>query len=167
MYIYTDKTTVYKSDIVSFVESFSETANEKIIKECIRTLMRWYDSLEASMASYLVARGVKIVYMLGSCFVSIKSEQERELVEKIMVGGVEMMLGPKSTEITSCEPIVFSTSGCGLMIGIAAQPWVVETYQWLMDNKSNLPERVFESLEGQLLGYDSISIQKFVDTRCV
>lgn len=150
--------------IRKFVSQFKDSCEERnLVDECTKYLLRC--GPEAELANYVVARGAKPVWDLGG--IPARTVEELLLIEKIFIGGMGIILGKRSDEIVSCIPVIFTTKWGGFIsLCIAAQQHIADTYKWLLDNQPNLPRHIFESLRGQMLGYDAISIQKFIDTRC-
>jgi len=126
-------------------------------------------SFELVTMGYYVARGAKPLFIIG-CFEFDSAEEMRGNKETVrtLIEGMGCSVD-SDMEISSCAPIPCVIEGTNpdgkpvLHCAICSHKWVCEVYEWLCVGK--VPTHLKDALMGMLCGYDSISIEKFVETR--
>lgn len=123
---------------------------------------------EITFGSYLVARGVKPMYLVGVVeFNNVEEMRANKEFLKDIIWHHGLCEVDKNLEITSCKPIPCVVENrkyeAALECALCAQPWVCEMFEWLY--KADIPDNIREALTGMLCGYDTVSIEKYVETR--
>ena len=128
---------------------------------CIEIFDKW-DKHHICNIAYIVARGAKPLYIWEG--VSLKDIGKRD-VKQIRQTLEDLINAEIREDNISKAPIAFSVynrSREALLFGIASRPWIIKVYRWLMSVQ--LPDNIWHAIHGCLLGYDSTSIQKFIDS---